>query len=229
MIRAIITGDVIHSTRMSVEHRNWLFKEITKALKKWDKNFEMKSETFRGDSFQCLVKKPAEVLKLALIQKTFIRSLNPSSVYEVSKNNNREIKPSVIYPYWIFDARIAIGIGEVDTLSNRLAASGGKAFELSGHLLDKMKSKKQSFAIATNDKFNDELQTEFVLLDAIISKTTALQCEVINKKLLGYTEVEIAKQLNIMQSAVNQRSNSGNWNAIEAMTKRFGKIYTNEK
>jgi len=208
MIQAIITGDLIHSTRLRVEDREWLFEEITQALKIWDKDFGTRSETFRGDSFQCLVKRPADALKICLIQKTFIRSLNPSSEYELIKRNNPSIKRGMIYPHWIFDARIAIGIGETDKLLNRLAASGGKAFELSGQLLDKMKSKKQALAIATTDKFNDELQTEFILLDALISKTTALQCEVINYKLLNYTETEIAHKLGIMQSAVNQRSNN---------------------
>jgi hypothetical protein len=229
MIQAIITGDLIHSTRLKVEDREWLFEEITQALEIWDKDFGTRSETFRGDSFQCLVKRPADALRICLIQKTFIRSLNPSSEYELTKRNNPSIKRGMIYPNWIFDARIAIGIGETDKLLNRLAASGGKAFELSGQLLDKMKSKKQALAIATTDEFNDELQTEFVLLDALISKTTALQCEVINYKLLKYTETEIAHKLGIMQSAVNQRSNNGNWNAIDAMIKRFEKIYSNEK
>lgn len=224
MIQAIITGDIIHSTRMTIEQRNWLFEQIATALRQWNKDFGIKSETFRGDSFQCLVKNPADALRLALLQKTFIRSLNPSDVYEVRKSNTKK-KRGVFFPAWIFDARIAIGIGEVDVLEKRLAASGGEAFQLSGQLLDKMKDKRQSLAIATNDKHNEELETELVLLDAIISKTTALQCEVICQKLLGYTEIEIGKQLNIMQSAVNQRSVSGSWNAIETMIKRFEKIY----
>ncbi len=224
MIHAIITGDVIQSTRMNVEYRDWLFKQIASALKQWDKDFGMRSETFRGDSFQSLVKKPSDALKLALLQKTYIRSLNPSDIYEVGKKNTANRK-GILLTTWIFDARIAIGIGNVDLLANRLAGSGGEAFQLSGHLLDKIKNKKQSLAISTNDQFKEELETEFILLDALISKTTALQCEVINLKLLGYTEIEIAKKLDIMQSAVNQRSNSGNWNAIESMIKRFEIIY----
>ena len=226
MVQAILTGDVIHSTRMSIEHRNWLINQIADALKQWNKDFGMRSETFRGDSFQSMVKNPADALKMALIQKTFIRSLNPSDVYEVHKKDNPSIKRNIIYPFGIFDARIAIGIGDVDKSTSRLTSSSGKAFQLSGQLLDKMKSKKQALAIATDDKFNDELETEIILLDALISKTTALQCEVINQKLLGYTEMEIAKQLQIMQSAVNQRSNSGNWKAIDSMIKRFEKIYS---
>jgi hypothetical protein len=229
MIHAIITGDVIHSTRMSMELRDWLFKQIIAALKQWDKDFGMRSETFRGDSFQCLVKNPAEVLKLALIQKTYIRSLIPYNLHEVNKKSKIVINREITSPIGILDARIAVGIGKVELLSNRLASSGGTAFQLSGLLLDKMKNRKQSLAIATEDKFNDELETEFILLDAIISKTTPLQCEVLNLKLLGYTEHQIAKRLNIGQSAINQRSTSGNWNAIESMLKRFEKIYCNEK
>lgn len=226
MVKAIITGDIIHSTRMTVEQRGWLFNQIADALKIWNKDFGMKSETFRGDSFQCLLQNPADALKVALLQKTYIRSLNPSHVYEVRRKTKPEIKRGMIYSTWIFDARIAIGIGEVDIQASSLAASGGIAFHLSGHLLDKIKNKKQAIAIATSDSFNDELETESILLDAIISKTSALQCEVITLKLLGYTETEIAKRLGIMQSAVNQRSNSGNWNAIETMVNRFEKIYS---
>jgi hypothetical protein len=229
MVHAIITGDVIHSTRMSIEHRDWLFKQITQVLKQLNKDYGIRSETFRGDSFQCFIKKPADALKIALIQKTFIRSLYPEDMFTGSKKTESSNQNIIILPSGIIDARLAIGIGSVDLLSNKLASSGGRAFELSGQLLDKMKSKKQSLAITTDDIFNDELRTEFVLLNAIISKTTALQCEVINHKLLGYTETEIAEKLNIMQSAVNQRSNGGNWNAIEAMIKRFEKIYSYEK
>ncbi len=229
MIQAIISGDVIHSTRMNMEHRNWLFKQITSALKQWDKDFGMKSETFRGDSFQCLVKKPSDAIKLSLLQKTFIRSLNPNNLYDANGRDDKAIRSGIISSKWIFDARIAIGIGEIDLLSERLASSGGEAFQLSGQLLDKMKNRKQSLAIATQDKFREELETEFILLDALISKTTALQCEVINLKLLGYTEHEIAMRLEVGQSAINQRSNNGNWNAIESMLKRFEKIYANEQ
>jgi hypothetical protein len=52
-----------------------------------------------------------------------------------------------------------------------------------------------------------------------------LQCEVINLKLLEYTEIEIARKLKINQSAVNQRSIAGNWGAIHSAVKRFAKIY----
>ncbi len=207
MQQGVITGDIVNSTIIEVGKRQLLLSKFEEFLNGLEPEFETKGEIFRGDSFQCLVKKPVQCLKLALLQKTFIRSFNKGKV---------------------LDARIAIGIGEIDLISSRLGTSSGQAFELSGQLLDNMKSKKHYLAIATNDTFNDELQAECILLDAIISKTTALQCEVIQHKLRGLTEVQIAKKLSIDQSAVNHRSNSGNWNAIDAMLKRFEKIYSNE-
>lgn len=228
-MKAVITGDIIHSTKLDAQYRTMLFDRIAKELKNWDKSFDMRSETFRGDSFQCLTNRPAMALRIVLIQKTFIRSLNPSEIYNVANQGKPKDQKKIILPTWILDARIAIGMGNIDYISNRLASSGGEAFQLSGQLLDNLKTKKQSIGIATNDKYHDELETEFKLLDAIIAKTSALQCQVILQKLLGHTENQIAEKLNINQSAVNQRSMNGNWNAIETMLNRFEKIYTYEK
>ena len=132
MNKAVITGDIIASTKLTTKDREWLTSALKKTLKKWDRDFERKSE---------------------------------------------------------------------------------------------IKGSKQTIAMRTNDEYNDEFETEMVLLDYIISRTTALQCEVVNLKLLDYTETKIANILNIQQSAVNQRSNSGGWYAIEKMVKRFEIIY----
>jgi hypothetical protein len=213
-IYGVITGDIVNSTRMKREYKEILFDMFSEALGIWGKDFGMRSETFRGDSFQCLINDPSNLLTIALIQKTFIKSLQL-----------KNMTPKKIKNQSGFDVRIAMGIGTVD-LASRIAASGGEAFESSGRLIDTMKNKRQTLAIATNDEFQEELTTEILLMDAILSKTTSHQCEVINLKLLGYTEAEIANRLHVGQSAVNQRSNSGSWLAIEAMINRFKKIYT---
>lgn len=136
MINAIITEDIIHSTKLDATYRTILFERIAHSLKQWDKKFNMRSETFRGDSFHCLINKPEIALRIVLIQKTFIRSLNPRELYNVSNQNKPKNQKKVILPNWILDARIAIGIGNVDYISNRLVSSGGEAFQLSGQLLD---------------------------------------------------------------------------------------------
>ncbi|MFM9986257.1 MAG: hypothetical protein ACKVOK_13545 [Flavobacteriales bacterium] len=228
MIKAVITGDIIHSTEMSAGEKEWLFKSLKLRLKGLDKDYNSKSELYRGDSFQCLVDNPKDALRVALIIKTFIRCLNPNEIVDVTTRDKPETAKSMVSPVWIFDARMAIGIGEVDLEMKHVATSNGVAFQLSGEQLDHLKNTRMRLAIAAMDEYFDELATESVLLDAIITKTSALQCEVISLKLLGYTEMAIAKRLKIRQSAVNQRSIAGNWNAINAMVERFEKIYGDE-
>lgn len=206
---AIITGDIIASSKLSPSNRLTFITSFEGFLKQLDKEFNSRSEVYRGDSFQLSVSDISQALRMALICKMFVRSF----LFEASIAS---------YP---LDARIAIGIGKVDILGKKLGVSAGEAFEASGKLLDGMKSKKLGIAVNTNDSFQLELETSFYLLDTIISRTTALQCEVIFHKLFERTEHEIAGLLKIKQSAVNQRSRHGDWNAIAMLLKRFEKIY----
>lgn len=225
MKKAVITGDIIHSTRMEEESRKLLSQAIARFLKELEKVFKVRSEMFRGDSFQCLVPNVQDALRVALLIKTKIRSLNPSALHSVKAKSKPLKSKSVYLTTWVFDARLAIGIGEVPKTVRDLATTSSEAFFLSGHLLDEMKSRKQSLDIDTVDKYRDELEIEMLLLDNIIAKTTAMQCEVIYWKLWGYSEIDIANKLGIGQSAVNQRSNAGSWNSIDAMVERFETIY----
>jgi hypothetical protein len=227
MNKAVITADIIHSTRMVAENKQWLYNAIANALQVISDDFKIESEMYRGDSFQCLIHKPADALRIGLIIKTYIRSLNPSELTEVSSKNPLEDSKNFITPIWMFDVRMAIGIGKVDVKMKSVVTSDGEAFYLSGTMLDEMKNSRNRLGITTADKHKDELLIESMLLDAIITKASALQCEVINLKLLGYTEMEIAQKLEVNQSAVNQRSVSGNWNVINKMVQHFEKLYSN--
>lgn len=225
MVKAVITGDIVKSRRLTPENKTLLIDYISDAFKQWDEDFGTRSELFRGDSFQCLIKEAYSALRQAIIIKTYIRSFNPSDKIEMN-NKTRLTRPKIyLFPHWLFDVKIAIGIGTVDYETKYNATSDGEAFQISGMLLDEIKNNRQSFAIRTKDKYNDELETEMVLLDTILGKTTALQCEVIYFKLLGYTESEISEMISVNQSAVNQRSNAAGWNAIDKAVKRFERIY----
>ena len=209
---------------MSNRYKAGLITEMKLLLKQIDKDYKTKSELYRGDSFQCLVNNTVDALRIALIIKTAIRGMNPNELGAGTKKATAK-KKSMLYPIWLFDARIAIGIGKVDLEMKRITTSNGAAFELSGRLLDELKNTRTRFGIATKDLYHAELHTAAILLDAIVTKTSALQCKVIEMKLQGHTETEIAGEFKIMQSAVNQRSVSGNWNAILVFVQRFEKIY----
>lgn len=225
-MNAVITGDIIRSTQLTTASQTMLIDGLNASLQQWSKDYNMRYEIYRGDSFQCLLPNEHEALRLMLLLKTFIKSLNPNESSEASKSNNT--KPGLLVPNLDFDARIALGIGNIDSNSTKLGQTNGQAFILSGHTLDELKNQKQTLAIATADSHHEELQTELILLDFIVSRMTALQSEVILWKLSGYTESYIAKQLGINQSAVNQRANSAGWNAINTLVQRFEKLYTYE-
>lgn len=224
-MQAVITGDIIHSTKLSSEAKAKLFVKIKNYLNALSKEFGIKTEMYRGDSFQCFIEHPINSLRISLLIKTYIRSLNPSEIYTISKKALFSKTNQTVLTTFVLDARIALGIGENEHIRNTLANSDGMAFYLSGRLLDNIKNTKQHLAIESDDKFVDEWETECILLDEIIRKTTALQCKVINLKLKGFTETQIANKLNIGQSAVNQRSNNGGWRAIETMVDRFENVY----
>lgn len=207
-MKAVITGDIIHSTRMEDKKRIDILESLNTSMQLWTKDYNMKYEIYRGDSFQCFLLNPLYALRVALLIKTFIKS----NTYNRSKD-------------LLSDSRISIGIGETEDVGKKISITSGEAFILSGRALDEYKAK-QTFGIFTNDKFEDELKTESILLDYILSKTTTAQSEVIMWKLLGYTENEISDTLQINQSAVNQRSIGAGWYAIDSLVQRFEKIYS---
>lgn len=219
MRKAVLTGDVIHSTKLEPIKLYALFQTLEKELHSLSDQYNMRYELFRGDSFQCLVQEPSHSLRITLQIKMFIRSL---AAQEDSKDKSgRPAKSGNIT-----DARMALGIGEAEAFDQRLATANGTAFQLSGRALDELKDARQHLIIDSDDMHKQEWRTASILLDALISRTSASQCQVLYYKLKGLTETEIGSMLNIGQSAVNQRASSGNWTAINAMLNRFEEVYS---
>lgn len=222
MMSAVITADLVQSSKMTDTQKRQLYSLIYDMLKQIDNDYTAKSEMFRGDSFQCLLKFPRYSLRVALLLRTYIRSLNPIELGSIQKpSGNRQF----VFPVWMFDVRLAIGIGSVSFDTGKVRTSDGTAYQLSGRQLDDLKNSKYRFSIKSDDAFSNELSIESKLIDTIISRTSSLQCEVIFLKLQGYNETEIGKMLDINQSAVNQRSTSGSWHAINDVVSYFENLY----
>ncbi|MBY0424623.1 MAG: hypothetical protein K2Q22_03215, partial [Cytophagales bacterium] len=179
MKKAVITADLVQSSKLSLEDREWALEKIQNKLDTlYLQPSEMQSEIYRGDSFQCQLK-PRLGLRTALMLKTYIKSLDSSKLDTKSATNNLKIKKLRI------DVRMSVAIGEVIYGSNKLGLSDGKAFQLSGRRLDELKKEKMTFAITTDDAYNDELNISGIMLDSILDKTTTAQCQVLYMKLEG--------------------------------------------
>ncbi|MEO8087279.1 MAG: hypothetical protein ABI763_10690 [Bacteroidota bacterium] len=216
---AVITGDIVGSSMLTDKQNNKLnikLKELFITLKKdQKKNGLLRSiEIYRGDSFQMVTNMPNQALRIALMIRCFLRSTDLET---------KGKQKSILTFTKRVDARIAIGIGPVSLLKLKLAESTGDAFTLSGHLLDKMLNEKHlKIGIRTHDKqLNANLWRECLLLSAIITKWSSLQCEVVFEKLAGHTEVEIAKKFKTSQPAINFRSQTANWQAIDYYLRWF--------
>jgi len=224
MIGSVITADLVNSSGMSFEQKERLLECVRDRLTRLQNNGHItSSQMYRGDSFQCLLTNPAIGLRAALILKTYIKSLDPTSL---KSSPLQEQTSALIFIDKMFDVRVSIGMGEIIYNKSEVGLSDGEAFHLSGRKLDDMKKQKLTFAISTEDLYKEELTTLSALLDFILSKTTALQCEVITLKLDGLTETDIAERLAVQQSAVNQRAAAAGWSAIETAVKRFESIYS---
>ncbi len=213
MIGGIITGDIINSRLIKKQERAFLYQQIGEFLSDLKKKGVITAfESFRGDSFQCLAADAKDALKIAVLIRAFIQTVNPD------QNKKGYSLPK-------YDVKTSIGIGEVDFINQQnFSISDGEAFELSGRGLDKLKDN-LTMAVATdNETINAELQVTIILLDSILRKWTVTQAELVLHKLSGKTEEKISTVLNISQSAINQRSNGAQWYAVDQTIKRFEQL-----
>jgi hypothetical protein len=114
------------------------------------------------------------------------------------------------------DARLSIGIGDVAYFGKSVLDADGEAFHLSGRAFDEMKDSQNFLQMSTNDqKLNDQLHIILNLANIIISQWTKNQAEVIFLLLEGKTQQEMADELKIAQSAVNNRIKLSRWKEID--------------
>jgi len=220
---AVINGDVIGSTKMSETRREHYLNYLKNGfdILKKDKalgvirNFEM----YRGDSFQGALEKPEKALRVVLLLRSLSRMVQPTKI----KVNTKTRKAFINSAFDVTDLRIAVGIGTISKLNNKLMESDGEAFHRSGRLIDSMKKPGLNLAIATSsEEVNEELEASWGIIDTIVNKWTASQAEVVYYSLIGYSQIQIANnQLKASPSAVNQRLKASGWSALEKMILYF--------
>ena len=204
----IITADIVDSTGIKLDLREKLFAQFNSGLQQIQEQFNIEYEWYRGDALQVKTTNSALSVRIALLIKLWIKGIE------------KETKKS-------YDVRLSVGIGTIELDKKELSLSDGEAFRISGRNLDSLKSSKQSIIIDSNDAHSNSLKAESILLNAIIDGTTPIQSKVLFFKLRGFKEEDIAKQLGLAQSTINQHSNSGNWNTISKYLDYFEKLYAN--
>jgi hypothetical protein len=179
-IRAVLTGDLIHSR--SVGDTQAYIAGLKKVLAGLKSRYGFKADTYRGDGFQVVLKDASQALHCALAIRAGLIAASPGQ------------------ERW--DARVAVGIGAAESRGNY-----GEAFVLSGQGLDGMK--KATLAVFCNDaRFTEltDLATDFVA--AIVDKWTVVEAQTYGLHLLEEADQEsIAQALGKSRVTVNKTLN----------------------
>lgn len=182
-MKAVITGDIINSTSIALDQRAALLQCLETILTELRCLSPLEYEIFRGDSFQIVVEKAESALQIAILIRAGLR-------HNISQNSHT-----------VWDARLAIGVGGIDFVTNNIVTSDGEAFQYSGRAFDELG--KNNLVIKTRwENMNEELKVSTLFADEIISNWTPAQANVVYQSLaLKKTQKEIASQQ--QQSAQN--------------------------
>lgn len=224
-MKATISGDIISSTALSPEGRVLLEQQLQELVELLERQYGIFARVIKGDYLECYLPQPELALRIGLLIKCYIKSA-------AIDRDSRKRRISLFHAHAI---RLAIGVGEITRFDAQKGIIDGEAIYLSGRLINKQGSghkerstiKSTLFIGASHRAIEDEFEPVLALLDVIISKSTARQCEIIYLKLLDLNEEEIAQKLQISQSAVNQHSRSVGWNAIDKALNRFSTAIQN--
>ena len=191
MIKGVITGDIVGSTNIRTEYRAQLLNCLNTMREELQCVSPFTMELFRGDSFQLLVEDPTAALKVAILLRAGLIHNTPD------KENG------------MWDARISLGIGQVQFLSDSIVTSDGEAFQYSGRQLDTMN--KMRLAVKTPwDDIDQELAVSTAFVDDIIRGWSSKQAGMIylslktdspKKKVAEFIGTSIQNVRNVLSSA----------------------------
>ncbi|MBA7541491.1 hypothetical protein ES705_33805 [subsurface metagenome] len=162
-MNAVITGDITESTKLNIKQRESLLEALKNAFEHisyFSKEGIEHSEfqIYRGDSFQGIIYKPEYALKASVIIRASLKKslmIKPFSIAgkkKIKKEDLKYEKEDLRYlSRFASDARIAIGIGNIDFLpqENFKGTGDGEAYRRSGPTLDKIKNLKSDVRFLT--------------------------------------------------------------------------------
>jgi hypothetical protein len=225
MVKTVISGDIIASTSLTDSERVFIEKSLKHLLKDLKQNFNVYGQLIKGDHIECVIEEPAEALRVALIIKSFVKSLKLDNQPERIRNNR-------FRKYMTYRIRLAIGYGELTRYDPGKGIIDGEAIYLSGRTINLMETytkeriviKSTLLFASNNDKLNSEFEALFALLDFLLTTATSKQCEVLYLKLMRFNENQISEKMKISQQSVNQHSRSVGWTAIEKAVQRYSTV-----
>ena len=155
-------------------------------------------ETFRGDSFQLVLKEIKRAPEVALLLRACMRGT------ELEGDQ-------------LLDVRLGIGIGPIEFKAKSQNASDGTAFRYAAKALDQtVKKNLANIWIKTGiEELDENLNSINVAWETIISRWTVAQSKSMRWALLGNVHQDIAHRLKVTQPTITRSLQSADEKAIQ--------------
>jgi len=199
IIAAVLTGDVIGSSKFSPVKRKKLLSIMRDAMEKARLLLpDFKPEIFQGDSFQgYTIKSPGQSLRTAL--------------YIIMSMQSQR-----------FGIRISTGLGNISFQTGESLTSDGTAFQYSGRNMEILKKKDLVLAIGTdNEALQGEWEVHTATINFLLKRCTPLQAAALIEMLEKKTQQEAAANLKVKQPAIHQRLQAAGWPLLQNIIARF--------
>lgn len=190
-IKGVITGDIVGSSQIKSEYRKDLLECLNTMKNELQCVSPFSMELFRGDSFQLLIEDPAQAAKIAILLRAGLINHTPN------KDDG------------MWDAKISLGIGQVEFLSDSIVTSDGEAFQYSGRQLDGMGKRRMAVKTPWQDA-NKELDVMTSFIDDIITGWSskqagmiylALRADTPKKEVAEFIGTSVQNVRNVLSSA----------------------------
>jgi hypothetical protein len=223
MNKATISADVISYTLLPETEKRKLENAIKGLLVELSERFSKEGfygRIVQGDFIECALESPKYIFRIALIIKTFIKSIH----YDIPKEEKSRLK------YFLdHGIRMAVAVAPMQTINPVAGIIDGEAIYMSGRTIKNISTSfKQKIVIKSTMFFRhsdamiqEQFDIVFALMDTILSRGSARQCEVICYKLLNLNEKEISEKLGKKQSTISQHSTVAGWISIEKAVTYF--------
>lgn len=192
-MKAVITADIVNSTKIEETSRYLLIEEVYKIIQEMQILSPIKCEMYRGDSFQVMVDDVKHCLEVAILIRL---GLKRSNLLEHGK----------------LDARMAIGVGDISYEHEQVILSDGEAFRLSGRTFEKLNKKR--LLISTNINNVDEpLNVMLAFIDELLKGLSYTQSKYLYDSLLyNMSQMELANVYNTSQPNIAKHLKSAKEN-----------------
>jgi hypothetical protein len=195
----VITGDIIHSR--NVDSTKYLL-QLKQVLQVFGDN-PGTWDIYRGDSFQ-LITGAQTALKAAIMIKASIKQV-------------REL-----------DVRLAIGLGAIEHLADKVTESNGPAFVFSGDCFDALKKNRLQIKSA-DPKYDETINVMLRLANLTMDVWTTVSAELVLTGLM-FPEINqkaMAEKLGKSQSNISEGLSRAGYREVLDMLHYFEKSFSN--